>query len=75
MRLFMSGVLQLPYSILIIYHSVLGVKEASLSLLQAVCNFSIQHISILSFITWSEGPFSLSQAVFSSLESSILFVY
>ncbi len=45
----------------IIYYSVLGMKEPSLSLSQAVCNFCIQHINILSFITWSEGTFSLSQ--------------
>jgi hypothetical protein len=52
-------------------------KEAflSLSLWQAVCNFCIQRISILSFLTQRGGPFSLSQAVFSNLESSILFVY
>jgi hypothetical protein len=33
---------------------------SSLTLSQAVCNFHIQHISILSFITWSEGTFYLS---------------
>jgi hypothetical protein len=53
---------------------LLQVKEASLhslSLKQCatfICWF-------LSFIIWSEGTFSLSQAVFSSLGSSVLFVY
>jgi hypothetical protein len=47
------------FNILIIYHCLLRVKE-NLSLSQAVCNFCIQHINILSFITWSEGTFSLS---------------
>ncbi len=47
------------FNILIIYHSVLEVKEASLSLSSSV-QFHIQNINILSFVTGSEGTFSLS---------------